>query len=315
MKVLVLGISDFSYLAQNTYKAFKNKYTNVKFFNVKKYKKATKYINKNLDIYFFRNNIKQFKPNLIFIVAPYFIKKEYFEVIEEFKNENKYQVFGWIGDLFNHSDTNNYISNTIDKKFITDSHFKTLYQNNDNVSYLPLATEPSLFINTNRSKKFFSMFVASSTKYRSELVSKVEFPLTIYGTGWENLKKTNDNINLDINDKKIDFKKTLKLYTESKSVLNLKNEMNVVNGLNQRTFDPYISDTLVFQDYSKDLELCFDLDKEIIIFNDILELNEKVNRFKKDTTHFDRILENGKKRVLSEHTFAHRIETIMKDFG
>lgn len=313
MKVLVLGIADFSFLFQNTYTTFKEKFKDTTFFNVKKYKKISKHISKNIETFFFRKHLYSKKPDLIFIVAPYYIKKEYYEIINEFKINNDCLVFGWIGDKFEDNDFSRMITKSLDKKFITDSYFNNLYKDND-VIYLPLCTSPKIFtIDNNQKKEIFSSFVASKTPYRENFIKEINFALNVYGTGWERLSRETKNNCLNISPKKTTIHKTANIYKNSKSVLNLTNEFNVVYGLNQRSFDPYLTNTIVLQENCKDLELCFEPNKEIIVFENIEDLKEKVNHYLIDSNEYLKILDNGKKRVLSEHTYQNRIDKILKE--
>lgn len=316
MKVLVLGIADFSYLAQNTYLTLKKKFPKTEFYNAKKYRRLTKYIYKSFDTKMFNEKLYLSNPDLIVIVAPYFLKKEYFEIIKEFKDSRNCIVVGWVGDKFEFNKTNSFITSILDKKFITDSYFYDLYKNDDNIIYLPLCTSKDIFYRNDSIKKDnFSVFVAANTPYRQSQVEKVEFPLNIYGSGWKKLKKNNRNENLTINAKRLTIFDVSKQYNKSKTVLNLTNENNLVNGLNQRSFDPFLCDSLVFQEDCKDLELSFEPEKEIVVFKTIEELSEKIKRLSKDKELFKSILESGRKKVFTEHTFENRIQKIIKEIS
>jgi len=313
MRVLVLGIADFSFLFQNTYTTFKEKFKDTTFFNVKKYKKISKHISKSVETFFFRKHLYSKKPDLIFIVAPYYIKEEYYKIINEFKTNNDCLVFGWIGDKFEDNDLNRFITNTLDKKFITDSYFNNLYKDDD-VIYLPLCTSPKIFnINKNQKKEVFSSFVASRTPYRENFISEINFYLNVYGTGWERLSIESNNNYLNVSPKKTTIYKTANIYKKSKSVLNLTNEFNVIDGLNQRSFDPYLTNTIVLQEDCKDLELCFEPNKEIIVFENIEDLKDKVNYFLVNSKEYLKVLDKGKKRVLCNHTYQNRIEKVLKE--
>lgn len=311
MNILVLGIDDISFLFRNTYMAFKKEYNSTTFFNVKKYKKISKHISKNIEFFLFRKHLFSTNPQLIFIVAPYYIKKEYFEIINEYKIKHDCLVYGWVGDKFLENDYTNFVSSSLDKKFITDTYFKKLYKNNSDVVYLPLCTNPDIFKSKNYSKKYFSTFIGTGTPYRENMITKVNFQLNVFGNAWERLQKKYDNKNLNISTKKTNIKQTAKIYNLSETVLNLTNETNVVNGLNQRTFDPFLCNALVLQEDCKDLEYCFEPDKEILVFNTIDELNDKVKYISSNRKEYFNILDKGRKRVLLEHTFENRVKKIM----
>lgn len=314
MKILVVSKHDFSNLLLNTFLEFSFKY-NTHLFETGKFRKLRKYFFSNLNFILFEKKLKTFQPDFIFIVAPYFLSVEYFKILQSYKSAHSTAIVaGWIGDNFDSINLDNrFISSIIDVKFITDTGFKNYFSSTDTVYYLPLATTDKIFFNRNMQRDFLSSFVASHTQKREQYLSQINFPCYIYGTGWKQLSKKNQNNYLTLNNKKLSIQETAKLYNCSKIILNFNNENNIINGVNQRTFDPFLCGALVVHEYCKDLELNFDIENEIVIFKDIEELNNKLLFLTSQASNLSKIITKGEKNVLSNHLFKNRVHNIMRN--
>ena len=98
-------------------------------------------------------------------------------------------------------------------------------------------------------------------------------------------------------------------------MLNVRNEANVEHGLNQRSFEPLACGAVVLNDDLPDLPLCFEPGREILVYQDREELNALAARVRREPAFGSRIAEAGRRRVLAEHTYSHRVQTILKDLG
>ena len=134
--------------------------------------------------------------------------------------------------------------------------------------------------------------------------------IKLIGPKWgkENISK---NINyknqiLSIND-------VAKEYNSSQFILNIKHEHNILNGLNMRTFEAISSGSCLIQDYVKDIDLNFEINKDIVVYNNLEELNELVLKLQKDKAFLNKITTNGEKLVSSKHTYLNRVDKIMED--
>jgi len=97
--------------------------------------------------------------------------------------------------------------------------------------------------------------------------------------------------------------------------LNIKNELNVTHGVNQRSFEPYGCMTPVLHDEVQELGLCFDVGREILAYRSLEELHELHGKLTSDPTFAQSVGEAGYKRVMAEHTYAHRAKSILKQMG
>ena len=98
-------------------------------------------------------------------------------------------------------------------------------------------------------------------------------------------------------------------------MLNVRNELNVFEGLNQRSFEPAACGTAVIHDDLADLARCFESGKEVLVFRDGQELQEICERVRRDPALALRVGAAALARVRAEHTCAHRAQTILRDFG
>lgn len=170
-KILFLAKVDYSNLTEGISNAFRKKSFITKIFDTKKYRKIDKYVNKNFSFRRFENCLKAYKPNAVFLIAPIFLKNEYYTILEYYKNKYRFFVIGWIGDLFNLSPENNSKIKLLDRIYYTDTGYFSIL-NNDKTSYLPLATDLQIFGKKRLTHKYDCSFVASKTLGRITTVSQ-----------------------------------------------------------------------------------------------------------------------------------------------
>ena len=99
-------------------------------------------------------------------------------------------------------------------------------------------------------------------------------------------------------------------YRSHIGVLNIRHETNTVHGLNQRSFDPYLLGTPVVSDDQPDLKNCFEEGREVLVYRDTDELEDIYRRLRKEPKLGLDIGAAGRRRVISEHCYKHRIDKI-----
>ncbi|QKF78373.1 hypothetical protein CP964_11390 [Arcobacter defluvii] len=259
-------------------------------------------ISKIIDI-----EIKKFKPELVIVISPFMFNEKIFECFDNFSNIVK---CGWIGDRFSSLHKN--IANKFDHLFYTDSFFldEGKIFGFPSGSYLPLAVNENIFFDKNKRREEFLLFIASYTKERLEFLRQINsIKLKLIGAKWQkNLLKNN----IKYIDKNIDIKQVAEEYNSSQFILNIKHEHNVVNGLNMRTFEAIAAGGCLLQDYVKDIEINFEIGKNILVYHNIEELNELILRMKKDKFMMNNIINNGKEHILREHTYKNRVNKILE---
>lgn len=256
----------------------------------------------------FSKKIDQFNPDVILIVDYFYIPEELFNIIDQ-KKHNRI-VAWWIGDLFDREYVKKF--KCVDKIYFTDSFFidYAAEKGMDNTGYLPLAYNSIIFGKRNsESRKLKLAFVGAYSENRAEILSKITDSMLIVGKKWNRLRKTNH----EIISRRVNIHQVAKIYNEHFGVLNMKNSGNVVNGLNMRTFDAPACGCVVFNDQLADLDRCFEVGKELLVYRNPEELLEQYHRLLRDENARNTIAEAGRRRVEAEHQYSHRIRSVLQE--
>ena len=88
--------------------------------------------------------------------------------------------------------------------------------------------------------------------------------------------------------------------------------IQMATSVNQRVFDCPAAGGFLITDDQKDLSEFFDGDSEIVVYRNLDEVAELVGRFGKDPQARKRIVLNAQRRVLAEHTHAHRLRGLLE---
>ena len=103
-----------------------------------------------------------------------------------------------------------------------------------------------------------------------------------------------------------------KAFSAAKVVLNNLHPTEV-NGLNKRSFEVAACGGFQITNYKPCTADLFEIDKEIVCYSTFGELREKLDYYIDDKNQVEReqIISAGRKRVLNEHTYAHRLNKII----
>jgi len=256
----------------------------------------------------FSDAMVSFRPDLVLIVDCFYIPPEIFNILESHKKTSI--VAWWIGDLFDRQNFSSF--KCVDKFYFTDSYFIKYASEGGiyNSSYLPLACNSKVYSLKNKgSRDSRLVFVGAYAENRELLLRQVERPMMVVGNRWKRMTNTDH----DIYPKRISLQRVDEIYNRHIGVLNIKNSGNVVNGLNMRTFDAPASGCVVLNDAVGDLERCFEIGKELLVYHDSEELNDNIERISLDAAECRAIAEAGRRRVLADHLYQHRIATILDE--
>ena len=91
--------------------------------------------------------------------------------------------------------------------------------------------------------------------------------------------------------------------------------MSEFDSMNCRAFEIAGAEGLQFFEYRSAIEQCFDIDTEIKVFRTIEEAIELANWAKKYPIEAMKVRKEGRKRVLAEHTYEHRLQKIINDIS
>ena len=151
-------------------------------------------------------------------------------------------------------------------------------------------------------------FVANPTAYRRDIVSGIREKVAIYGPGWVEALSAPQH---HFTHRRLSREEVADVYARHLAVLNMRNEHNVIDGLNQRNFAPCVFATPVVTDDQPDLARCFEPGTEVLVYRSVGELNEIYARLLREPAYAAEIGCRGERRVLNEHTYEHRLQTLL----
>ena len=251
--------------------------------------------------------IARFEPDLIVTIDPFTMP---FNIVERVAAmRGRPPLVGWVGDRFDVGVRP--IAELHDGIAYSDSGLVALHHTlglRPRATYLPHAANPRLGAGEPRpgNRKPTLVFPANPTRLRRQIVGAIREPVCLYGEGWPAFP----DVTHDIHARRVGLEELGALYRSHLAVLNVRHETNVLDGLNQRHFDPYLAATPVVSDAQGDIERCFDPGREILVYRDTEELNEIYRRIQREPTLARAVGEAGRRRVLSEHTYGHRLAAL-----
>ncbi len=260
-----------------------------------------------LQLDWLNKKIKTFKPDMVFFIGLFFTNV----TLLNFCKEKHIVTAGWVGDRFN-NDKKIYID-SLDHLFLSDSAFMQIAQDIgfENRHFLQFGYDENLHKDLNIDRKMSINFVGSYTKERDEIFSYLKNQhLEIYGAKWNNLNTKSNKWN--ISNKKISQKKVVQIYNSTIATLNVAQKNNIINMVNMRTFEAIACGSCLLNDNVKDIELCFEPNKEILVYKNPDELQELSDKVLKDKHFAQKIAKNGKIRAeKSGYSYRNRTKEIL----
>jgi spore maturation protein CgeB len=253
--------------------------------------------------------ISRFAPDLILVITAYHTPLPILDHLASLPNRPP--MLGWVGDRF--STDHQGVAALFDGVAYTDTGLLTLHQKLGfpcRATFLPHAANVRLYAPAHEAipRRSDMVFVANPTEYRLALVSQIRTPLQLYGRGWVRLRGGCHQVHA----RRIGLEELTAVYRSHLAVLNVRNERNVMVGLNQRHFDPCLAGTPVVADNQDDLPLCFEPGREMLVYRDVDELNDLYVRLRRDPERAAAVGESGRRRVLAEHTYGHRLTALAR---
>lgn len=83
-------------------------------------------------------------------------------------------------------------------------------------------------------------------------------------------------------------------------------------GMPLRPFEIAASHGLIFTQFNRELPDLFDLDKECVSFDNQEQMVEKIDHILNHPSDFDGVVQAGRNRVIHDHTWDHRMATLLK---
>jgi len=167
-------------------------------------------------------------------------------------------------------------------------------------------------LNDPKGRREFELFIQNyaRTPYRNSFISEIlSFNPHLYGdAGWLKIATNGNGVYKGRINNRLNLPA---LY--SKSAINLNITVpQIRDSFSHRAFEIPACGGFLLSDYRPEAENFFDLNKEIVCFKDINELKDKIRYFLKHPEERKSIADKGRERVLSEHTYIHRLKKIIK---
>jgi spore maturation protein CgeB len=217
-------------------------------------------------------------------------------------------LIGWVGDVFEPSVAP--LADRYDLVAYTDSALVARHQAlglRAQAAFLPHAADPSGdWPGPDGQRRARMVFVANPTPLRRQVVAAIRRPVTLHGPGW----RASDGARHEIHARRTSPSALRRIYAGHLAALNIRNERNVLAGLNQRNFDPCLAGAVLVTDDQPDLERCFEPGREVLAWRGPDEIDAAYDRLLADPALARAIAERGRRRVLADHTYGARLEAL-----
>jgi spore maturation protein CgeB len=273
------------------------------------------------------NTIRKEKPDLLFI-----IKGDHLfpETLKELRNEMScpiisyiwddpfYSYAGLLSDDFRKSNFEKGM-HLYDFIFVYDTFYveQIIKRGITNAEYLPLAADPKRYrkikISGEDSNEFDYdiCFVGVPYPNRIEILESLKhYNLGVFGDGWTKYFLQKGQKVPSYYKGEAIGEKVIKIYLSSKIVLNI-HDPEAREGLNTRTFDILACGASEIVDYKKNLEMHFRIGEEIVAFKGTKDLLAVIDYYFKNDGLLERVSDKGRQRVLNEHTWVHRANSVI----
>jgi len=248
--------------------------------------------------------VRRFAPDLVLAIGGFHVPAPVLERIAALPARPP--LIGWVGDIFDEDAAT--LANRYDLVAYTDTG---LAQRHGALGFAgetvfaPHAVDPHVEAPTaERAPRM--VFVAVPTPGRRAVVGAVTSPLALYGQGWTGAGGH------EVHAGRLPARRLTGVYARHLASLNIRNELNVLTGLNQRNFQPYLAATPLVTDDQPDLPLCFEPGREALVWRDVDELNDVYARLLKSPDAAAAIGAAGRRRVLADHTYGQRLAALAR---
>ncbi len=246
----------------------------------------------------------RFAPDLILAIGAFHVPALFLERLAALPGRPP--LAGWVGDIFNEASAP--LARLYDVVGYTDSALEARHRAlafAANALFLPHAANLGAALPPAAARAGRMVFVANATAGRRAVVEAITSPIDVRGPGWRGAAGPHAY------GPRVAYRAVAGLYAGHLAALNIRNEHNVLAGLNQRSFDPYLSATPVVSDAQGDIERCFDPAAEVLVWRSVDELNAVHDRLRRFPHEAARIGQAGRARVVAEHGFGHRLARLM----
>jgi spore maturation protein CgeB len=280
---------EYSTEYQSFYYSLKKKFKKFYYFNSLKPRNSRDALNSSL-----LKECEKFKPDCIFFSIAF--NEIYIETLIKIKKKNRVLLLNWCSDdSWRYKEHTRFFSNYFDYMVTTDLDVHKKYKESGVKSILTSWGCPDYLIQKPKKSidcKFDVIFIGSSYFGRKEAINylrKKNIKIHCYGYGWENKPIKIKDLGLKMNNSKIaiNFSRSRKNVMQTKA----------------RVFEATGCGSLCISEKSKDLRSFFK-PNEIIDYNDLLNLEKKINYYLKYSKQRDLIANNGYKKCKKKFTYS-----------
>lgn len=253
------------------------------------------------------SSVARFRPDLVIGVLAYTLPVEVLAHIASLPGRPP--LVGWVGDVFSPAERD--LAEVFDLAAYTDTALLRRHRElgfRSPATYLPHAADPRLAQTPPSVRGSELVFVGTPSRRRRDLFGGVRAPLHLYGSGWRRADAPNHRVTA----RRVGRRSLGRLYASALAVVNAPNEENVLNGLNQRNFDPYVCGTAVITEDQPDLARCFEPGAEVFTYRTGEELDAVCRQVLASPEMALKVGVQGQRRVAAEHTYAHRLQAIVR---
>jgi spore maturation protein CgeB len=136
--------------------------------------------------------------------------------------------------------------------------------------------------------------------------------LAVWGPGWSKINN-NEESNIVIRDEKLNYNIWVKIYNAAKIVLMIHFQDRSVPCFqaSPKVFETLSCGCFMLVDRQKDVFSLFKDGEHLVGYEDLNDLKEKIQYYLGNPSECERIAAQGRKEVLSKHTFVHRIKELL----
>lgn len=240
-------------------------------------------------------------------------------VIDLIKKETYAKVIFLTGDHLGNFERGYAFISNYDAFFVKDKYIVDFMKNKLglNAHYLAESFNPDIHSHSLAKFNFGSLYdisiVGTLYPYRTKILEHLidKYNLSIFGSKPRWLDK---KWNQYFKNEYLIGKKKSETFFQSKVNLNTL-RYEEITGANCRVFEIAGSGGFQICDRKEGIKELFEEDKEIVMFDTMNELKEKINYYLKNQDKAYEIAQNARERALKEHTYEHRIKEIFRIIG
>ena len=255
------------------------------------------------------------KPDLIFVIKGEVILKTSLLLLKKIKIKI---VVWWQDDpLIFKNLLDQY--NLYDEFFIFDmSYSEELVKHNvKDVTWLPFAFNKSLLPvsdKNNKTKDFDIIFAGFAYDDRIDFfenIVKLGFKIKLIGNSWKKSELLNSKATLLPDTSPVEI---FKHYSNAKIGINI-NHKQSITGVNCRTFELCGFGVFQLTDFRKDLISLYNIGEEVVVYENMEDLANKIIYYLKNDAERERIAIAGTARTLKDHTYQSRMKYVIEKLG